>query len=202
MSDPRTWTPAELASDAEKAKAIFRRRRLSEPRGPYSTFFKSFAPIVADMVDRLPSLTSDVEPDADTVADIIANDELRTAFRYLAAPPISEDDLKTLAETNLSIKALYQRRSDPSILLVPCRWRQRVRQPPVPRVPATEHQGDAGELDGAVLPRQPLGREVACQLFLAASRAAGVGFSHRRRALSNRPPRPSEPCVPAAQGKG
>ena len=31
---------------------------------------------------------------------------IRTAFRYLAAPPISEDDLKTLAETTLSPKAL------------------------------------------------------------------------------------------------
>jgi hypothetical protein len=32
----------------------------------------------------------------------------RTAFRYLAAPPISEDDLKTLAETTLSATALQR----------------------------------------------------------------------------------------------
>ena len=31
---------------------------------------------------------------------------MRTAFRYLAAPPISEDDLKILAKTTLSQKAL------------------------------------------------------------------------------------------------
>lgn len=31
---------------------------------------------------------------------------MRTAFRYLAAPPVSEDDLKTLAETTLSPAAL------------------------------------------------------------------------------------------------
>ncbi len=57
------------------------------------------------MIDRLPSLTS-AQAAAEVVAEIIADDDLRTAFRYLAAPPISEDDLKTLAETNLSATAL------------------------------------------------------------------------------------------------
>ena len=104
MTEPRIWTAAELASDAETAKAAFRKRRLREPLALYSRFFKSFAPVVADMIDRLPSLTNALE--AETVADIVADDELRTAFRYLAAPPVSEDDLKTLAETNLSATAL------------------------------------------------------------------------------------------------
>lgn len=34
------------------------------------------------------------------------DENMRTAFRYLAAPPVSEDDLKTLAETTLSSSAL------------------------------------------------------------------------------------------------
>lgn len=106
MTEPPIWTEAELADDAERAKVAFRTRRLREPLELYSRFFQSFAPVVAGMIDRLPSLTSDTHIEAETVADIIADDELRTAFRYLAAPPISEDDLKTLAETNLSATAL------------------------------------------------------------------------------------------------
>ena len=105
MSEPPIWTAAELASDAEQAKAAFRKRRLREPLELYSRFFESFVPIVAGMIDRLPSLTS-AQAAAEAVAEIIADDDLRTAFRYLAAPPISEDDLKTLAETNLSATAL------------------------------------------------------------------------------------------------
>ena len=105
MSEPPIWTAAELASDAEQAKAAFRKRRLREPLELYSRFFKLFAPIVAGMIDRLPGLTS-AQAAAEAVAEIIADDDWRTAFRYLAAPPISEDDLKTLAETNLSAMAL------------------------------------------------------------------------------------------------
>ena len=105
MADPPIWTAAELASDAERAKAVFRARRLREPLELYSRFFKLFVPAVASMIDRLPSLTSS-RPEAETVAEIIADEEQRTAFRYLAAPPISEDDLKTLAETSLSATAL------------------------------------------------------------------------------------------------
>ena len=44
--------------------------------------------------------------DTDGLVDLIGDDNRRTAFRYLAAPPISEDDLKTLAETSLSSSAL------------------------------------------------------------------------------------------------
>ena len=45
-------------------------------------------------------------PDVKSIVDVIRSDEVRTAFRYLAAPPISEDDLKTLAESTLSPEAL------------------------------------------------------------------------------------------------
>lgn len=40
------------------------------------------------------------------LADMVGDKDNRTAFRYLAAPPISEDDLKTLAETTLSASVL------------------------------------------------------------------------------------------------
>lgn len=84
---------------------MFRQHRLEEPLAHYSRFFEAFAPIFADLVGRLTDVSG--EPlDADGLADLIGDDDRRTAFRYLAAPPISEDDLKTLADTSLSPSAL------------------------------------------------------------------------------------------------
>ena len=40
------------------------------------------------------------------VGELVRDGDVRTAFRYLAAPPVSEDDLKTLAETTLSAATL------------------------------------------------------------------------------------------------
>lgn len=110
MPGPLIWTAAELARDAETAKSAFRTRRTRRRRETlalYSRFFASFAPAVADMVDRL---ADDAQIDAAAMADIVKDDTQRTVFRYLAAPPVSEDDLKTLAETGLSQAAL---RRDP-----------------------------------------------------------------------------------------
>ena len=84
---------------------MFRAERLQEPLDLYSRFFETFAPIVADLVDRLPVLAS--EPiDVDAVADLVRDENQLTAFRYLAAPPVSDDDLKTLADTTLSATTL------------------------------------------------------------------------------------------------
>ncbi len=84
---------------------MFRRRRLDEPLELYSRFFETFAPIFGALIDRLPALAN--KPfDSGDVADLVGDRDTRTAFRYLAAPPVSEDDLKTLAESTLSAKAL------------------------------------------------------------------------------------------------
>lgn len=51
------------------------------------------------MEDLLES-TVDLAHLPDQVLDIMMNRDLRSAFRYLAGPPISEDDLKTLVDTD------------------------------------------------------------------------------------------------------
>ena len=56
MNEPRHWTASELARDVERAKTEFRRQRLHEPLDVYSRFFRTFAPIFADIIDRLPAL--------------------------------------------------------------------------------------------------------------------------------------------------
>ena len=101
MTDPRRWTTAELASDVEEAKAVFRDKRFREPHEVYSRFLTTFLPVFADIIDLLPSLARD-RLDPATLSNIVREDNELTALRYLTAPPISEDDLKTLAETTLS----------------------------------------------------------------------------------------------------
>ena len=101
MADPRHWSAAELKELSDEAVRLFRTGRMSEPR-IYSDFFEAFAPIFSDLIDKaLPALIK-ADIDREVLADIVSNEEARTAFRYLAAPPISDDDLKTLASTTLS----------------------------------------------------------------------------------------------------
>ena len=105
MTEPRRWTAAELARDAEEAEGVFRQGRLQEPLEVYSRFFETFAPIFGNVIDQLPSLAEDpLDPTA--VGDLVRDADVRTALRYLTAPPVSDDDLKTLAETTLSATAL------------------------------------------------------------------------------------------------
>ena len=101
MTEPKRWTTAELVTDIEEAKAVFRDQRFREPLEVYSRFYATFAPVFADIIDRLPSLAQD-QLDPATLVNLVRDDAVLTALRYLTAPPISEDDLKTLAETTLS----------------------------------------------------------------------------------------------------
>lgn len=105
MIEPRRWTIDELEQDAEEAESVFREERLREPLNRYSEFFERFAAVFRELVDRLPALAH-TEDSADTIIEIFSEDDARTALRYLAAPPVSDDDLKTLAETRLSAAAL------------------------------------------------------------------------------------------------
>ena len=91
------------------AQRRFRKQRLDEPLALYSAFFDTFEPIFSEIVDRLPAM-AEGRIDADAMAELVRDDDVRTALRYLTAPPVSEDDLKTLAETTLSATALRSNR--------------------------------------------------------------------------------------------
>ena len=105
MIEPRRWTLAELERDAKEATSVFREERLKESLNQYSDFFERFAAVFRELVDRLPVLAH-AEDSAETILEIFSEEDARTALRYLTAPPVSEDDLKTLAETRLSASAL------------------------------------------------------------------------------------------------
>ena len=109
MNEPKIWSLEELTRDSETSRELFRKQRLDEPLALYSEFFNDFIPVFGRIIDRLPRLAEDaIDPEA--MPDLVREGDSLTAFRYLAAPPVSEDDLKTLAETTLSATAL---RSNP-----------------------------------------------------------------------------------------
>ena len=110
MNVPPRWTDAELEAARQVAIAAFRHERIDEPLEDYLDFFETYQGHVETLLELTVDLT---RFDADSL-NILTDDDLRYVFRYLAGPPISEDDLKVLADTNtLSNKALS---ADPELV--------------------------------------------------------------------------------------
>lgn len=83
-----------------------------EPLELYVQSYESVARTFEALIKDLPRVIADNT--GEVTAAILADKESRTAFRYLTAPPISDDDLKTLAGVQISTKAL---RNDPQLAL-------------------------------------------------------------------------------------
>ncbi len=104
----RRWTDAELAADAAAAIAEFRARRLGEPLARYLAAFDASEAGNQALIARLGEVLNDGASDREFVKSLWGTESGRTAFRYLGAPPISEDDLETLAEARLSSAAAQE----------------------------------------------------------------------------------------------
>jgi XamI restriction endonuclease len=108
MVKPPRWTPEQL--DAERSRSIefFRRERMQEPLDQYLRVFDQYATAVEHVLTE----SSDLDNLDDAAIALLTDKSLLEAFRYLSGPPISADDLKTLAEAALSPGRL---RSDPEM---------------------------------------------------------------------------------------
>ena len=95
---PPTWEPEDFQRDLEEAVRLFRKERLTEPADKYHTHFETSAGQVRDLLNRTGNLTNALPSEPDVASELLADPDLRAALRYLAGPPISEDDLKTLAD--------------------------------------------------------------------------------------------------------
>src|SRR6266699_2143202 len=84
-ASPKKWSSGELLSDARAATIAFRNERVNEPLDLYNRFFDEFATIFAELI-----------------AHLLDGKSQQKAFRYLTAPPISADDLATIADANLT----------------------------------------------------------------------------------------------------
>jgi hypothetical protein len=94
----------QLQLGLDKAKGLFREERLQEPLEAYTEAFDQYHGAVEDLLETSVDLTQLDQ----TVIDVLTNPALLEAFRYLAGPPISEDDLMVVAEAQLTASRLRE----------------------------------------------------------------------------------------------
>ena len=103
LVEPPRWSDECLETDRARAIAAFREERLKEPVEAYTDQFE----IARDAFDDLLETTVDFTLLAQNAMEVLSEAKFLEAVRYVASPPISEDDLKTLAETDsLAKKAI------------------------------------------------------------------------------------------------
>lgn len=98
VNPPPVWTTEQFTQDAATAIAEFREKRLQEPLEQYLEAFE----LHRDGVENLIESTVDLKHLSDQAVELLTDPELLVAVRYLASPVISEDDLKVLAEAQLT----------------------------------------------------------------------------------------------------
>jgi hypothetical protein len=94
MKAPPDWSDEQLKSGLSKAVGIFRQERMEEPLEAYLGFFDEYLGTVEDLLET----SVDLAQLDTTIGQVLADKKLLEAFRYLAGPPISDDDLKVLSE--------------------------------------------------------------------------------------------------------
>ena len=104
------WDDDRLQSDREKAIAVFRQKRLSEPLELYLNYFDDYQGVFEDLLEQTTDLTALQEH----ALAILSGHKTLYAFRYLAGPAISLDDLKTVADVSSLTKESL--RKDPAAL--------------------------------------------------------------------------------------
>lgn len=105
MTEPPVWTQEQLEIDRLKAIAIFRNERMEEPLEDYLEAFDEYQGHIEELLET----TVDLSQLETSALDVLTDPHLLAAFRYLAAPPISEDDLTVLAEAPSLAKGRLQR---------------------------------------------------------------------------------------------
>lgn len=92
--DAPVWTSEQLEADRIKSAAAFTKERLEEPLEDYLEAFDEYQGYVEEILET----TVDLSALETSALDVLGDTRLLEAFRYLAGPPISQDDLKVLAD--------------------------------------------------------------------------------------------------------
>jgi hypothetical protein len=88
------WTSEQLEADRIRSAAAFTKERLEEPLEDYLEAFDEYQGYVEEILET----TIDLSALETSALDVLGDTRLLEAFRYLAGPPISQDDLKVLAD--------------------------------------------------------------------------------------------------------
>jgi hypothetical protein len=109
MKKPQEWTMSELVTDSAKAAAIFREERLvvSDAWGAHYTAARAkFDALFAQLANLDRSALS-----AENLSEVYRNG-LGEALRYLAGPPISDDDLQVIADVDSLAPGVLRRKPE------------------------------------------------------------------------------------------
>lgn len=101
---PPRWTSDDLEVARLAAIQRFREERMHEPLEAYLETFDRYRGAVEDLLEATVDLTQLDE----ARVEVLTEPALLEALRYLPGPPISEDDLKTVAEASLAPSRLRE----------------------------------------------------------------------------------------------
>ena len=107
LIDPPRWNEDELDEQIARSLEAFREERVTEPVEQYRHVFDEFAARVRTLL----AVTDNLSTLQDASPELLANEDTLDTLRYLAGPPISADDLKTLSGASLAPSRL---RGDPA----------------------------------------------------------------------------------------
>ena len=99
---PPRWSESEFAAQIARATEIFKNKRIDEPLELYSNLFDMYLNYVENLLEE----SVDLQELTTVVREYITDPDKRYALRYLASPPVSDDDLQVLADTKFSQAAL------------------------------------------------------------------------------------------------
>lgn len=104
MIEPPFFNDEQLESARVLAIAAFSKERLEEPLEDYLEAFDEYQGYVEEVLEATVDLTELDE----TALDVLGDPKLLEVFRYLAGPPISEDDLKVLADARSLVRSTLE----------------------------------------------------------------------------------------------
>ncbi|WP_433675628.1 XamI family restriction endonuclease [Microbacterium gorillae] len=106
---PPRWSEEQFAVEANEAIDYFRQTRLVEPLEIYLDYFDQYRGATEEIIEE----TVDLAELRVQAAELLTSADNLTIVRYLAGPPVSEDDLKVISETDSLAKGRIMH--DPSI---------------------------------------------------------------------------------------
>ena len=98
---PPLWTDAELAESAQMSLDEFVNRRLAEPGGRYVEHLRARQAAIVRLFKALRGVNA-AAPDPAIVRAVVRDAELFDALRYIAGPPVSEDDIGVLVTRQIA----------------------------------------------------------------------------------------------------